>query len=191
MGAPVCLASHLYLVCHSWNPYHSILEPFRKKAPLFSIVWPPPDGFPASIMDPSFNLAQPRHLRSWQMNRSIACFFAGNDTSINSAAEYAAEARFGSVGIGWQIHAIESKKIGRADLEAFEVETARVLKNLRPDIRVLVTRNFECAGVFWRTVKTAVKEHPEWFLRTPDGNVYYVPWVAARSQVPGHASFWY
>ena len=47
-------------------------------------------------------------------------------------------------------------------------------------VRILATRNTDCGGLNWDLVRTAVAEHPEWFLRTDRGEVFYVPWVASE-----------
>eukprot|EP00746_Dinoflagellata_sp_MGD_P042469 gnl/MRDRNA2_/MRDRNA2_20297_c0_seq1.p1 gnl/MRDRNA2_/MRDRNA2_20297_c0~~gnl/MRDRNA2_/MRDRNA2_20297_c0_seq1.p1 ORF type:complete len:375 (-),score=59.04 gnl/MRDRNA2_/MRDRNA2_20297_c0_seq1:276-1331(-) len=68
----------------------------------------------------------------------------GNSTGMNSVEELAAEARFGIVGIGWQFN-----QVTPGHLEQYEIETARALKALRPDIKVMVSRNTEAAAYFW------------------------------------------
>ena len=95
--------------------------------------WAPEGGYPGTL-DITHNRAQPPRLRSWAMNASVVCFFVGNSTDKNSAAETAAEARFGSVGIGWQLRAISSNFTG---LERWEEAQARTLKARRPGIRTL------------------------------------------------------
>ena len=54
------------------------------------------------------------------------------------------------VGIGWQLNNIPSHY---SHLEEYEIEEARALKALRPDVRVSVLRNTEVATVFWDSAK--------------------------------------
>jgi len=109
---------------------------------------------------------------TYSMQRSTAAYFLGNDTGLNSAAEYAAEAKFGIVGIGWQIG---MRSLGWQHLEAAEVETARALKALNPEIKVLVSRNTEVATVVWDAVRPLLvppgpSQHPEmWVHGKPGG----------------------
>ena len=66
--------------------------------------------------------------------------------------ETAGETRFGIVGVGWQLHAIASNM---THLEHWELAAAQELKAARPDIKVMVTRNTDCAGLNWDLVKEA------------------------------------
>ena len=91
-------------------------------------AWGPEGGRPGTL-DPKHNLAQPVGLRSWAMNRSVSCWFVGNATAANSNEEVAAEARFGTVGLGWQLRAISSNF---SQLERWELAAARELKARRP-----------------------------------------------------------
>ena len=79
-----------------------------------------------------------------KLSRSVVSYFLGNTTGMNNAAELEAQAKFGIVGIGWQLNQVEPGK-----LEQYEVETAKALKALRPDIKVMVSRNTEAAAYFW------------------------------------------
>lgn len=120
------------------------------------------------------------------MAASIVCFFVGNSSAGNSATELAAEGRFGAVGIGWQLAAVASNFTG---LEANEIAAASASKIRHPAIKTLVTRNSDCGGLNWDTVRVAVAAHPEWFLRDRNGAVFYVPWVANDPTFFGHESF--
>eukprot|EP00662_Eupelagonemidae_sp_cell21_P037750 gene37749-18597_t len=114
------------------------------------------------------NRALPKTARSWLVNESTVCFFVGNDTGPNSPQEASAEARFGAAGIGWQLRAVQSNFTG---LERWELAASR-----NPAVRVLVSRNTDCAGENWDMVRGAMRDHPEYWLRTADGRVYTVPW---------------
>ena len=162
-------------------------------------AWGPEGGFPGTL-DIVHNRAQPARLRSWAMNASVVCWFAGNDTAANSPAEASAEARFGTVGIGWQLRAISSNF---SHLERWEVAQARQLKAARPGIRTLVTRNSDCGGLNWDAVAAALADHPDYFLRQPPscprrgqpgqckpGAIFEVPWVANDPKFFGHENFW-
>ena len=83
---------------------------------------------------------------TYLMNRSTAAYFLGNDTGLNSVRENTAEARFGIVGIGWQLGMRWSKW---RHLERWEEQTARAIKAINPDTKVIVSRNVEVGGVFW------------------------------------------
>lgn len=83
-----------------------------------------------------------------KLSSSVVSYFMGNSTGMNSMEELAAEARFGIVGIGWQLNQVPPQH-----LEQYEIETARALKALRPDIKVMVSRNTEAAGYFWDSCK--------------------------------------
>ena len=61
---------------------------------------------------------------TYRMNASTAAYFLGNDTGLNSRAENIAEARFGIVGIGWQLAMRQSGAQWRA-LEAKERARSR------------------------------------------------------------------
>jgi hypothetical protein len=54
------------------------------------------------------------------------------------------------VGIGWQLNNIPSHY---SHLEQYEIEEAKALKAVRPDVRVSVLRNSEVATVFWDSAK--------------------------------------
>ena len=75
------------------------------------------------------------------------------------------------MGVGWQLRAIASNM---THLEQWELAAAQELKAARPDIKVMVTRNTDCAGLNWDLVKQAVKEHPEFWLQTDKGQIFEV-----------------
>eukprot|EP00729_Bicosta_minor_P005769 gene5769-1170_t len=82
------------------------------------------------------------------MNRSTVAYFLGNDTGLNSAAENMAQARFGIVGLGWQL-AMRNKETPWQHLEQWEVVTSAAIKAINPDAKVLVSRNVETSGIQW------------------------------------------
>lgn len=151
-----------------------------------TLAWGPANGFPGTL-DLRNNIAMPPEMQTYQMNRSLVCYFVGNDTAGNSAEETAAEGRFGVVGIGWQLSAIASNF---THLEAYEVATARRLKAQFPEIKVMVTRNTDCGGLNWDIVKAALNAHPEYFLRDSQGTVFQVPWVANDPSFFHHQNFY-
>lgn len=69
---------------------------------------------------------------------------------MDNPAELMLEAKLGYVGIGWQLNNVPSHY---SHLERYEVEEARRLKSLRPDVRVSVLRNTEVATVFWDSAR--------------------------------------
>jgi len=86
----------------------------------------------------------------YQMNQSAVGYFLGNASGMNSPDEVAAEARMGVVGLGWQLSNIPSHY---SNLEWFELEEARRLKALRPDVKVMLTRETEVTSVFYNMSK--------------------------------------
>ena len=64
---------------------------------------------------------------------------------MNNKAELEAHAKFGVVGLGWQLN--QAPAPGK--LVQYELETAKALKVLRPDIKVFVSRNTKAAAYFW------------------------------------------
>ena len=42
---------------------------------------------------------------SWALNTSTTGYFIGNDKALNSPSELDAEAKWGIIGIGWQLNA--------------------------------------------------------------------------------------
>jgi hypothetical protein len=87
---------------------------------------------------------------TYNMAQSTAAWFVGNDTGLNSAVEIAAQARFGVIGIGWQLNMFGS---GFAHLEQWEALTARAIKRASPTTRVLVSRNTELGNGIWDSVR--------------------------------------
>eukprot|EP01047_Picozoa_sp_COSAG01_P029774 COSAG01_NODE_2054_length_8538_cov_4.853656_3_plen_383_part_00 len=94
--------------------------------------------------------ALPPALRSYQMNRSTIAYFIGNASGTNSAAEIQAEARFGYMGVGWQLDGIP--RHWKQGLEVVELAAARQLKARQPGMRVLVSRQTEVGTVMWNSV---------------------------------------
>ena len=66
---------------------------------------------------------------------STAVYFAGNASGLNNASEAAAQARFGIVGIGWQLN---NQGSDFRHESKWEEMTARQLKSLRPGVRTMV-----------------------------------------------------
>lgn len=153
--------------------------------------WRAGDGWPG-IPAPSFNRALPTSMQSWVMNESTLVFFVGNATAADSPQEIAAEGRFATVGIGWQLQQVQRNF---THLEAAELATAKQIKQRYPKAEVMVTRNTDCGGINWDAVLTAVSKHPEWFLRQPDrsGNlsIYTMPWVANDPPWQHHSEFFF
>lgn len=87
---------------------------------------------------------------SFVMNKSTTAYFVGNASGMDSGLELTLEAKLGYVGIGWQINNIPSND---SHLEKYEIEEARNLKSLRPDIKVGVLRNTEVTTVFWDSAR--------------------------------------
>ena len=87
---------------------------------------------------------------SWPMNRSTTAYFVGNASGMDSQAELQGEIKLGYVGIGWQLDNIPSHY---SNLEKYEIEEAKILKSMRPDVRVGVLRNSEVATWFWNSTK--------------------------------------
>jgi len=83
---------------------------------------------------------------TWDMAASTAAYFLGNDTGLNNDVELAAQARFGIVGLGWQL---AMRKGPWRHLERWEAETTAAIKAINPHTKVLVSRNAETAGIFW------------------------------------------
>eukprot|EP00966_Prymnesium_polylepis_P305862 7068021-Prymnesium_polylepis.1 len=87
---------------------------------------------------------------TYSMQRSTVAYFLGNDTGLNSPKELAAQAKFGIVGLGWQLNMRGSNW---RHLEQWEVHTAKELKAINPEVKVLVSRNSEVATVVWDAVR--------------------------------------
>ena len=100
----------------------------------------------------------PKHMQSYQMNRSTVAYFIGNASGMDSSVELRSETRFGSVGVGWQIDGIPKK--WAQGLEVVELAEAKRLKALRPDVRVLVSRQSEVGTKMWNTVSALIAGDP-------------------------------
>eukprot|EP01052_Picozoa_sp_SAG31_P048801 SAG31_NODE_10383_length_1145_cov_1.398662_1_plen_107_part_10 len=90
------------------------------------------------------------------MNRSTVAYFIGNASGFDAESEIHAEARFGYLGIGWQLDGIPTH--WHQGLEVVELATARRLKSARPDMRVLVSRQTEVGTEMWNSV-AALRAH--------------------------------
>ena len=88
--------------------------------------WSAGDGWPGSLST-TFNRPLPPSMASWQMNRSTLCFFVGNETSSDSPAELRSEARFGTVGIGWQLANVQQNfsRVEAAELVKHQIDLVR------------------------------------------------------------------
>ena len=100
----------------------------------------------------------PKRMQSYQMNLSTVTYFIGNASGMDSPAELEAEARFGNVGVGWQIDGIP--KQWAQGLEVVELAEAKRLKAIRPDVRVLVSRQSEVGTKMWNTVAALIASDP-------------------------------
>ncbi len=87
---------------------------------------------------------------TYAMAASTSAYFLGNDTGLNSAAENAAEAKFGIVGLGWQL---SMRDADWRHLEKFEVSFASKIKAVNPKAKVLVSRNSEVGTVVWDAIR--------------------------------------
>jgi hypothetical protein len=87
---------------------------------------------------------------TYDMATSTSAYFLGNDTGVNSAAETAAEAKFGIVGLGWQL---SMRDADWHHLEKFEVSFAAEIKAVNPKAKVLVSRNSEVGTVVWDAIR--------------------------------------
>ena len=102
--------------------------------------------------------------QSGRVQDATAIYFAGNASGFDSAYEAAAAARFGVVGIGWQVNNVPSNF---SHEEGAEARTSRQLKAARPGVRTLVSRETEVITVFWDAARAAIADHPECASRRP------------------------
>lgn len=86
----------------------------------------------------------------YQMNQSAVGYFLGNASGMESHKELMAESRLGVVGLGWQLSNIPSHY---SNLEVYELEEARRLKSMRPDVKVMLTRETEVTTFFYNMSK--------------------------------------
>lgn len=100
-------------------------------------------------------------------------YFVGNATGLDSAAELAAEARWGIIGIGWQLNGSwvprgpqKGNHFGR-HVEVAERETAAALKSLNPKLKVLLGRNTEVATCYLDSV-AAIWNRTDVWLKCPN-----------------------
>ena len=92
----------------------------------------------------------PPSWQTWSLQRSTIGLFLGNASGMDSADELRAEARFGVVGVGWQINNIPSH---HSNLEVFELEEAARLKKLKPGVKVMLARESEATTTFYNKSK--------------------------------------
>jgi hypothetical protein len=114
----------------------------------------PGAGFRASLRGSVAGLGYPPlavpGYPTWSMQASTAAYFVGNDTGLNSAQEIAAQAKFGVVGLGWQL---AMRSTNWSHLEQSELETAAAIKAIRPSTKVLVSRNVQVGGIQWDSMR--------------------------------------
>eukprot|EP00035_Acanthoeca_spectabilis_P000868 m.76005 g.76005 ORF g.76005 m.76005 type:complete len:480 (-) comp10476_c1_seq1:158-1597(-) len=128
---------------------------------------------------------------SWAMNLSTTAYFVGNASGMDSPAELQGEIKLGYVGIGWQLNNIPSHY---SHLETYEIEEAKILKNLRPDIKVSVLRNTEVATVFWDTAKAKMFDPTtqDWWTQCPQKNGTMAPCVGSWGSPAGNTpKYWF
>ncbi len=144
--------------------------------------WPKQPGagaaYTAYPWAPEYNLA-----------RSTFATFLGNATGPNSAAETAAEARFGIIGLGWQLQMVPHNW---SHLVETEITTARSLLALNPSARILVTREDEVAvGLY--DEQAAIMHDPtktSWWLQI-NGSVVVGEWGTPNAPPGGLKKQWY
>ena len=120
---------------------------------------------------------------SGRLRDSSVGYFFGNASGYNSAEEAAAEAKFGLVGIGWQINNVLSND---SHLEAAEIKTASQLKILRPGVRVLASRNTEVVSIFWDSVRAAFADisKDSYWVKDVHGRIVQTAWVSPAGNTP-------
>ena len=109
-------------------------------------------------------------------------FFVGNTSGPNTAAETAALARFGHVGLGWQ-HSGSSPGSHEGHIEAMEQRSAAELKRINPQVKVLGIRNDQVVSPLWDGARARMLDpfSSHFWLRDQDGN----PIVGAWTDSPG------
>jgi hypothetical protein len=74
---------------------------------------------------------------------------------MDSDEELAAEVRLGIVGIGWQLNNVPSN---HSDVEKYELEEARKLKKLRPEVKVMLTRESQATTTLYASAKAKMED---------------------------------
>lgn len=121
-------------------------------------------------------LAQP-------VSASLFLAFAGNNTGPNSPELTAQLARFGHVGVGWQLTGSPANS-HEGHLEVVEREMAAQLKAINPRVKVLALRNDEVVSPVWDCAR-ALMLNPaskQLFLRDASGEPIAGDWFGTRSQ---------
>ena len=115
----------------------------------------------------------PASWRSTVAADMTTAYFVGNATGLDSAAELAAEARWGIIGIGWQLNGSwvphgphKGNHFGR-HVEIAERETAAALKSRNPKLKVLLGRNTEVATCYLDSV-AAIWNRTDFWLKCPN-----------------------
>eukprot|EP01084_Bolivina_argentea_P185280 319514_1 len=124
--------------------------------------------------NPFGNLPNPK--ASYLMNLSTAAWFVGNDTGMNNINELNAEAKYGTIGIGWEIN---NKNSNCTHEDKWDEQTAIALKNINPNILTLAPRETECVGVAFDVIRNAIESNKyELFLTYPNNStkIYTFPW---------------
>jgi hypothetical protein len=117
-------------------------------------------------------------VRDWTV-----AYFMGNASGPNNAAAVAAQSRFGIAGIGWQIN----NKLGNySHEEMYEAAAAQQIRALRPEAKVMVTRDTQVVTYFWDSAREAMRDHPEYFLLDASGAPISRPWVRCSVSNPVH-----
>eukprot|EP01084_Bolivina_argentea_P185279 319512_1 len=132
--------------------------------------------------NPFGNLPNPK--ASYLMNLSTAAWFVGNDTGMNNINELNAEAKYGTIGIGWEIN---NKNSNCTHEDKWDEQTAIALKNINPNILTLAPRETECVGVAFDVIRNAIESNKyELFLTYPNNStkIYTFPWYANGYSFP-------
>ena len=111
-----------------------------------------------------------RGLLEQPVSASLALFFTGNNSGPNSAALNARLARFGHVGIGWQLTgSAPNSHLGH--LEVVERAVAAQLKALNPRVKVLALRNDQVVSPLWDCARARMLDpaSAHFFLRNASG----------------------
>jgi hypothetical protein len=111
-----------------------------------------------------------RSLLDQPVSASLALFFTGNNSGPNSDELTAQLARFGHVGVGWQLTgSAPNSHIGH--IEVVERTVAAQLKALNPSIKVLALRNDQVISPLWDCARERMTDpaSAHFFLRNASG----------------------
>eukprot|EP01084_Bolivina_argentea_P289549 497233_1 len=124
--------------------------------------------------NPTGNLVNPK--ATYSMKLSTAAWFIGNVTGLNNITELNAEAKYGCIGIGWEVNNIDSNFTNE---DKSCNQTAISLKQINPFMQTLAPRNTECVGVIYNIIRKAIESNQyELFLTNPNNSteIYIIPW---------------